>query len=425
MSTEHTRRQSGAVMVFAIMLLSAGIFVLAAVLQLAATQGISGEAEWLALQRRVTLGNSRDMAREYMLSRIFRGGVPADATMASVTFTNASGGFNIQPAGSAQTNYWAALSTTNTDVVLNINPFNLMERGGFYREVFVAQLQQGDRSVAWSFALRTRSPVAAGYSFAQHRPADNDLASLAVPPYIDMNGTGEQFFGFYGMPRMPLSSVTNVMTRVTGDTNGYQGYLDVPPGASVAGIFTSVAYQPREPTNQTPQTLQAVVDLSAEDPNIPNSVLRCDLDDDRQDYTNGTNVYVDLPVKAVVLKGTQIYDRKPLHVVVPEANTNVTGLVLSNDNSRLVYFYREKAANDGVPFDVSSVDAERWNLGLTMSRCNIQFDIGALEVVGGLRTDGGISFQGGSANFTPETDPRGLDFIADRMMWLEDYRAQQ
>jgi hypothetical protein len=425
MKNRRTGEKSGAVMVFAVVLLTAGVFVLAAVMQLAATQGISGEAEWDALQRRVTLGNSRAMAREYMLSRIFRGSVPANPNSSSVSFSGDSGGFVIQPAGSAQTNYWSALSTTNTDVVLNINPFNLMERGGFYREVFMASLSQGDDTVDWSFALRTRSPIAAGYSFVQHRPADNDLASLAVPPYIDMNGTGEQFYGYYGLPRMPVSSVTNTMTRVTGDANGYQGYLDAPEGASAYGFFTNVTYVPREPTNQTPQTLQAVLDLSAEDPNVPVSVLRFNVTDNAVSYANGTNPPSNLPVKAVVLRGTDIYDRKPLHVVVPEANTNVTGLVLSNNNTRLVYFYREKASNDGVPFDVSSINADSWRLGITMSRCNIQFDIGSLEIVGGLRTDGSITFQGGSANFVPETDPGGLDFIADRMMWLEDYRAQQ
>ena len=416
--------KSGAVMVFAVVLLTVGLFVLAAVLQLSATQGISGEIEWDAVQRRVTLGNSRSMARQYMLSRVFRGPVPASTNLTSVAFTNASGGFNITPAGSAKTNYWAALSTTNTDVVLNINPFNLMERGGFYRETFAASLRDGSNTVSWSFALRTRSPVAAGYSFVQHRPAENDLASLASPPYVDLNGTGEQFLGFSGLPRSPLSSVTNTMTRVTGDTNGYQGFLDAPEGASVYGLFTNWVYQQREPTNQTPQTLQVVADLSAADPNITSSVLRMDVDQNRASFTKGTNVY-DLPVKAVVLKGTDVYGQKPLHVVVRDSITNLTGLVLSNDNSRLVYFYREKAANDGVPFDVSSVNASAWRLGITMSRCNIQFDIGSLEITGGLRTDGSISFQGGSANFVPETEPGGLDFIADRMMWLEDYRAQQ
>lgn len=418
------KEKCGAVMVFAVLLLTAGIFVLAAVLQLAATQGISGEAEWSALQRRVMLGNSRSMGREYMLSRIFRGGVPADANAAAASFSNNAGGFTISPGGSAQTNYWAALSTTSPGVVLNINPFNLLERGGFYREVFLGQLSQGDTTVDWSFALRTRSPVAAGYSFAQQRPADNDLASLATPPYIDMSSSSEQVYGFYGLPRMPLSSVTNTMTRGAGDTNGYQGYLDAPEGASVYGLFTNVSYRPREATNQTPQTLEAVFDLSAADPNIASSVLRYDVTANTASYTNGTNVY-NLPVRAVFLQGSDVYGQKPLHIVVPESNTNVTLLILSNDNSRRVYFYRAKAVNNGVPFDVASIDAGSWRLGITMSQCDIQFDIGSLEVTGGLRTDGEINFQGGSANFVPETDPGGLDFIADRMMWLEDYRAQQ
>lgn len=419
--------KNGAVMVFAIVLLTAGVFILAAVLQLAATQGISGETEWDAVQRRIKLGNSRSMARQYMLSRVFRGPVPANTNLASVAFTNLQGGFDISPAGSAKTNYWLALSTTNTDVVLNINPFNLMERGGFYRETFSALLRDGSTNVAWSFALRTRSPVAAGYSFVQHRPAENDLTSLASPPYIDLNGTGEQFLGFPGLPRMPMSSVTNTMTRTTGDTNGYQGYLDAPEGASVYGLFTNVTYEPREPASQTPQSLQAVVDLTATNSALA-SVLRCDIDVNNASYTRGTNTYPNLPVRAVVLRGDSAYggaDARPVHVVVRDSNTNVTGLVLSNDNSRLVYFYREKASNDGVPFDVSSVDASTWRLGITMSRCNIQFEIGDLEVIGGLRTDGSISFQGGSANFVPEMDPGGLDFIADRMMWVEDYRAQQ
>jgi hypothetical protein len=424
MKTRVMNERRGAIMIFAVLLMAAGVFVLAAVLQLAATQAVSGEAEWSALQRRVQLGNSRSMAREYMLSRVFRGTVPASTNLGSAGFSNSFGGFTVQPAGGIQTNYWTAVSTTNTDVVLNINPFNLMERGGFYREIFAAQLQEGSATTDWSFALRTRSPVAAGYSFVQHRPSDNDLASLAAPPYIDMNDTDNQFFGFYGMPRTPLSSVTNVMTRVTGDTNGYQGYLDVREGASVFGLFTNTFYVAREPTNQTPQTLQLVVNLATPDPNIASPVLRYDVTANRAMFTNGTNVY-NLPVRAVALIGTDSAGLKPVHVVVPESNTNVTGLVLSNDNTRLVYFYREKAANDGVPFDVSSVNAGSWRLGITMSRCDIQFDIGSLEITGGLRTDGVINFQGGSANFVPETEPAGLDFIADRMMWVEDYRAEQ
>jgi hypothetical protein len=410
--------RTGSVMIFAVLLMTAGVFVLAAVLQLAATQGLSGEAEWDAVQRRVTLGNSRAMAREYMHSRIFRGTVPAGTNATSVAFTNGLGGFNITPAGGAQESYWTALSTTNTDVVLNINPFNLMERGGFYRELFAARLLQGADDIEWSFAVRTRSPIAAGYSFVQQRPAQNDLASLAAPPYIDMNDGAAQFYGFEGMPRMLLSSVTNTMTRVSGDTNGYQGYLDVQEGATVPGLFTNVAFTPRGGGQ-----VQAELDLFGDDPNVANPVLRYDVPSSGSYVTNGvTNTG---PVTALLLKGSSSEMRKPLHIVAAAANTNLSLLVLSNSNVRRVYFYRARESNAGVFFDVVSANAGSWRLGLTMSQCDVQFEIGNLEITGGLRTDGNINFQAGSANFVPETDPGGLDFIADRMMWLEDYRAQQ
>jgi hypothetical protein len=415
--------KTGSVMIFAVLLMTAGIFVLAAVLQLAATQGLSGDAEWDAVERRVTLGNSRAMAREYMHSRIFRGRVPADTNAATVIFTNALGGFSIAPAGGAQDSYWTALSTTNTDVVLNINPFNLMERGGFYRELFAAQLLQGADDVEWSFALRTRSPVAAGYSFVQQRPALNDVASLAVPPYIDMSETnGEQFVGFYGLPRMPVSSVTNTMTRVTGDTNGYQGFLDVQPGASAYGLFTNATYELRPGlTNQA----QVVLNLAAADPNIDTAVLRYDEANDAVTITNGTNVYSGVPVTTMVLQGSDVYNQKPLHIVVPPARTNLVRLLLSSNNIRRVYFNRIKDSDDGLDLTVNAQGASSWRLGLTLTQTRLAFRLLGVTMTGGLRSDSVVYYPSGFVDILPEPDPGGLDFIADRMMWLEDYRAEQ
>jgi hypothetical protein len=415
--------KTGSVMIFAVLLMTAGIFVLAAVLQLAATQGLSGDAEWDAVQRRVTLGNSRAMAREYMHSRIFRGTVPATTNATNATFTNALGGFTIAPAGGAQDSYWTALSTTNTDVVLNINPFNLMERGGFYRELFAAQLLQGADDVEWSFALRTRSPVAAGYSFVQQRPANNDVASLAVPPYVDMGATtGEQFIGFYGLPRMPVASVTNLMTRGTGDTNGYQGFLDVQPGASAYGFFTNVTYELRPGmTNQA----QVVLNLGAADPNIDTAVLRYDEESDTKDFTNGTNIYLGVPVTTMVLQGSDVYNQKPLHIVVPPERTNLSRLLLSSNNIRRVYFNRNQNSTNGPSLTVNAQNASGWRLGLTLTQTRLDFRLLGVTVTGGLRSDSTVTFPSGFVDILPEPDPGGLDFIADRMMWLEDYRAQQ
>jgi hypothetical protein len=160
--------------------MTAGVFVLAAVLQLAATQGIAGDADWDALDRRVLLLNSRAMAKQHLMFRLFR--VPQATDDWPVVFANALGGFSIDPGESPSGNYWGEVTTTNTNVVLNINPFNLMERGGFYREVFEADLVDGTgRSTEWSFALRTRSPVTAGYSVTQHRPGNTPSRTMPSP----------------------------------------------------------------------------------------------------------------------------------------------------------------------------------------------------------------------------------------------------
>jgi hypothetical protein len=111
-----------------------------------------------------------------------------------------------------------------------------------------------------------------------------------------------------------------------------------------------------------------------------------------------------------------------LHVVIGPEITNTTVLILANNNERLVYFNRQKQSNDGIPFDiVAHPSAYYWRLGMTISRSPVQFEIGTLEITGGLRAD--HEWDLGDASFVPESSPEGLDYIADRMMWLEDYKT--
>ena len=413
-------------MVFAVLLMSAGVFILAAVLQLAATQGVSGDTEWGAMQRRVTLLNSRAMAREHLLTRLFR--VPQDTNTWPATFSNAWGGFTNRPLDPPSANYWTELSTTNTNVVINVNPFNLMERGGFYRENFLADLLDGntntsDGSTKWSFALRMRSPVGAGYQFVQQRPAAMP-SGYASSNYIDMNGTGEQFFAFYGLPRMPVSSVTNTMTRGTGDANGYEGYLDVPAGQAVLGNFANETVAVwKANLDGSPSEVEVLLDLVTTNASRGQG-LRYEVPE-RRDFppSSGTNFVVGRVVLVGANSEFDFQDPRPVHVVLNSSNTTCTELVLSNNNNtRRVYFYRAKAANDGTSFTVRGMNASQWRLGITMMQCDVVFATPNLTITGGLRTDGEVR-PGTNPVFVPETDPRGLDFIADRMMWLEDYRA--
>ena len=119
-----TTASSAAVLVFAVLLLAAGVFVLAGIAQLAATQALVGQNEWDALDRRVMSENSRAIGRQFMLARMFNSVVATNTG-----YTNAAlGGFSVSPVSETSMggDYWTTLSTTNTNVNLKINPFTLM-----------------------------------------------------------------------------------------------------------------------------------------------------------------------------------------------------------------------------------------------------------------------------------------------------------
>ena len=411
---------AAAVLVFAVLLLAAGVFVLTGIAQLAATQALIGQSEWQALDRRIRLENSRAMARQFMLARMFNGVVAAP-----ITFVDTSlGGFSLSPISSTNTggDYWTTLSTTNTNVNLKINPFTLMERGGFYRVVVPGKLYSDptatNNGVDWNFQVRTRSPITAGYPVVQQLPASNNVALLVgAVPHIDMT-KNEQFIGFHDMARMRVSSVTNTAV----DATGYEGFLDVPVGVAAAGLFTNVVFRP---ANAQVTEMQAFIDLSTSDPQDLNQVLRYELVADTADFaTNGTN-YAGVPVTSLLVRGTEIFDLKPLQVVIPKERTNLQTIFLEGRNplvtGRPVYINYQRSAGGGATLSMVATNATgRWRLGLSASHSDVFCATTGIDIVGGIRTDGTIS---GNPSLEQERDPGGLDYIADRMMWLEDYKT--
>lgn len=431
------RGDPGAVLVFAVLLLAAGVFVLTGIAQLAATQAVVSQDEWQALKRRNMLENSRSMARQFMLTRMFRGVVSSDIGYTNTNF----GGFTLLPGNAAGIgDYWTTPTEDDATLNLKINPFTPMERGGFYRVVVPGKLLDevsADRTneVDWNFQVRTRSPIAAGYSFVQQLPAALSVAEVqqraAGAPYIDMRTT-QKFHGYPDMPLMPVSSVTNTNSD---DTNGYRGFLGTPvvPGGSSYGEFTGYQYRARDPADTNFTALEVVLELT-NDSGGTNGVALFQVPG-TQDYTNSDGtVFPNRPVERVVLRGADdsgVYgygpDLKPLHVVADTSNTSTEILSLEGDeNTRLVYVNFEKTVYEpsGKRLTIDSTNAGSWRIGVTANRWDIIFEIGDLEVQGGLRTDRGWTSQGvGEATYTPEVNPEGLDYIADRMMWLEDYKT--
>jgi hypothetical protein len=419
-----SQRDSAAVLVFAVLLLAAGVFVLAGIAQLAATQALVGQNEWEGLNRRIKLENSRAMGRQFMLTRMFNGVVSTNTG-----YTNATlGGFSLSPVSetSAGSDYWTTLSTTNTNVNLKINPFTLMERGGFYRVVVPGTIYDGVENVPWNFQVRTRSPIAAGYPLTQHRPASNAISGFLNPPYIDMNDP-EQFVGFHEMARMRVSSVTNtnVLFGESRDTNGYIGYVDVPVGIAAFGFFTNAV---AEPLGGGFTQLEMVLDLGSVDGNDLSQVLRYVVPaTGSYTDTNTQTTYSSLPVRAVRLIGSDAIGRKPLQIIVPPTQTNLQTLYLSGRNTdanrvrRPVYFNFQRSGAAWGALEVVEKDATgRWCIGISATHSDITFRVTNIVIVGGVRTDGGIF---GFPLVSRERDPGGLDYVADRMMWLEDYKT--
>jgi hypothetical protein len=417
------QHDTAAVLVFAVLLLAAGVFVLAGIAQLAATQAMVGQNEWEMLNRRIKLENSRALARQFMLSRMFNGVVSTNTGLTNALI----GGFSVSPVSETNmsSDYWTTLSTTNTNVNLKINPFTLMERGGFYRVVVPGTIYDGVENIPWNFQVRTRSPIAAGYPIVQHLPSNTSSEILVAAPYVDMR-EAEQFVGFHEMARMRVSSVTNtnVIVGTNRDTTGYVGYLDVPLGIA-AGLFTNAV---AEPLGGGFTQLQMVLDLGSEDGNDLSQALRYVVPA-TWDYTdtNTQTTYLALPVRAVKLIGSDAVGRKPLQIVVPPTQTNLQTLFLSGRNTdanrirRPVYFNFQRAgATWGMLEVVESNASGRWCIGISATHADVAFDISSIVIVGGIRTDGTIS---GDLSLARELDPGGLDYVADRMMWLEDYKT--
>jgi hypothetical protein len=154
-------------------------------------------------------------------------------------------------------------------------------------------------------------------------------------------------------------------------------------------------------------------------------VLRYELDLDTADYsTNGTN-YTGLRVTGLVLRGTEIYGLKPLQVVIPGSRTNLTAIFLEGRNplvtGRPVYVNFQRSPLTGGQLNVIATNASgNWRVGISASHSDVVFSTAVIDIGGGVRTEGIVA---GNPTLERELDPGGLDYVADRMMWLEDYKT--
>ena len=421
-----TPRQSpaGAVLIFALLVLVVGASILGGIAQLAVTQSVAGRSEWESAARRIQLENSRAMARQYIMSQMWRGfGQLPTATLDNST-TGGLGGFSITnvdpPFG-----YWLSLEQ---DATKRANPFNLFERGGFQSAWGAGSLSAGGGQVPWGFQVRTRSPITAGFAFVNQRPATNVWAPLQR---INME-EDDYAVGFANLPRMPVSSVTNTNT---GDTNGFLGFLLLPKAEAAFGDLLD------PPTGVTTNAVEGSDPLA---PDVPDVEIEIDLgtfgyyavEDDSHFYEvpmaadvvtvdDGVSITnYNRPVTDLLLVGTEATGNLPLQIVIPANNTNLSTVTLSGGNSRIVYLYRQGTASPELRIATTGGN-NTFRIGMTLD-CAADLDItGGLTVRGGFRTGSSLTQSTGDFTMVAELNPTWkYDAIADRMMWLEDQRAR-
>jgi len=416
----NLRGNAASVLVFVLLLLMVGALVLGGIAQRAATQNLSAAVELELAERRVMLRNSSALARQFVLETMFFGYLPFPpdngGSAFQAGFTNAAlGGFSLTNASPAA-DFWQTVSEAGA--AANVNPFSPLERGGFYRVILPAGLWNGTNTVGWNYLVRSRSPVAAGYSLVLQRPAVRPTSAVTFEnsPYIDFLGPSPAWIGFPDMPVVPVSAVTNRAL----DPTGYQGFLDVP--LAIAGADTlpeegAVSWAPW-PNAINITGWECVIDLGAEPEALPPTAYEYRVPGTRMAPDGGTN---QIPVVAVRLVGTSKTDLPPLQLRMTDC-PDVTELTLQGANRRSLYVNRRAVEGDA-GLVVVMTDATEWRMGVTMQGAPITLLAPGLVVLeGGVRTDTEVAVDSAALVVRPDPDPGNLDVIGDRVMWLEDNR---
>lgn len=421
MKTRRSLTSSGAVLAFALLIMVVAATILGGIAQLAVTQTIAGQAEWVAASRRIQLENSRALARQYILSQMWRGyGALAPASLS----VSGLGGFTLTSVDPAL-GYWLSL---RQDAAARINPFNLFERGGFQSAWATGSLNSGAGDVPWGFQVRTRSPIVAGFSFVNQLPAEN---AWQPAQRVDMRAAAINYAsGFTALPRMPVSSVTNSSIAASTVRMEDLGYLEAPKAEAAFGdvlqTVDGVETAPVDPADPA-EAAQVVIDLNTfgyfvgqSDSQFYEVPFAADLVS-TNDETTQTNYAV--PVTSLVLVGGAASAGPPLQVVIPAGNATLTNVTLSGNNQRIVYFYRQGIS--GLTISTAGGNSE-FRIGMTLEGPADLRVAGGLTVVGGIRTASALTQStGDTVVFSPELNPTWkYDAIADRMMWLEDQQMR-
>jgi len=414
------------------------------------------EAVETGMLRRVAHENSKALAEEYMYQKIATEGSGA-ATTATLD-SGASGKF-VVPA-----------STGNPfDSVVQpggINRFGLSDGQG-YAKYLDADLGDSTDTVSRSFQLRSRSPIFSGDLVTLHRPTltvgtssfrgnirVNGRTVIWRPDYLNQGNSSNRFrskeytvmsSNYGGMTIKDLSGdrirpsnypFTPVTTgKTAGGSLGFDGQLSTVNNTTSTynSMYHNLGATPIQATGSAVSSNRGVVSNG-------NGIISIDLND-----PDLTNVLLTNDSYRVILNGqsntsdfNDAGNRPAILIVILQDATstrNLSQIRLTHENNRrvVVAIKKEIAAGDSLNLLRASfrfMDPDitpTWRLvaiGENTDMLFAQDGNGTVTMVGGVRCDRRFTYHNSSnkqLRIERETDPKLLERLVDRNVWLESY----
>jgi len=429
----------GTIMIFALIVILGGALVLAAWAQMLATQAVYPDTTAERIKCRVALANGRALARQFLLEQMpldpsSRSNNPAP----SYFLSNNWGGFQFPNNFGATSNFWANTNLTNG------NPFSTFGGTSFVDTNNACYLRQYSADTNnyeyWTFRVRSRSPLLAGFPLVVHQPASTNLGSWVPADSIYYTNP----IGFMDFPQVPFTSGTNTSVDLT---NGYRGYFAAPlstnylpqtdniTGVSVinptnTGSTNSSTNMVGTRTNTTYWNGQLGLLINSTQ---TNPIIHFDIPPTTNFSTNISTTVMTTYTNARVTNVTLVASANTnvMHLIVPASNSNLSSITLSNTSSAREIYLNKQGTNNLILQTATTNASYTWWFAATLASSNsvliatnIPRSSYLLTLTGGLRTPGTIT-NNGNLRLTNDMAPSAdVERVADRVMWLEESRTQ-
>ncbi|MEI6032699.1 MAG: hypothetical protein WCS65_00280 [Verrucomicrobiae bacterium] len=445
----------GTIMIFALLVILGGALVLAAWAQMLSTRAAYPDTTAEGVKNRIAIANGRALARQFLLEQMALDPGSTNRTNSftpSCSLANNWGGFYLFFV-SRDNNIW-----TNTNFSEG-NPFSTFGGKSFVDASNTCWISNSaDNREYWTFRIRSRSPLLAGYPLVIHSPGATNTNATANDYRASACVLWTNLVGYSAFPVTPFTASTN--------TNGYAtAAFSAPPNTSYTNVATlnytniSAVTNGIYPTNATGGTATTnttnisstiytnytggnttiVLDPSRYYTNASysNAILRYDIPATVTNYpyldAAAHRRYTNATVTALTINGTTSATNA-LHII--STNASLATVTLSGNNTRKIYM--NKSGGD-LTLNTANYSGYTNYFALTFSAGASGYHLTVappttapktLNLRGGLRTDGNITVTPAGTLVTPvilsnSVDPTpgtNMEYMGDRIMWLEETR---